>query len=256
MTAAWTSRTSTWGSPVSQVMARSASWSASRWTRVDELLELGLGDRRVGLLALLAVGRGEALDQLTGDADDDLGGPKAGHLLGFLERHGAVVDDGRDVGDGARLHVRQALPLAPDAADGAVAVRVDVEDERLGELGPDVEGRAGGQRARWRRAARCGARRPSGPVLEPGPDRGERVGQAGATGAPALGHVGPAAAAPLDRGIAAVTRSPAEIPRATRSSETVTNSCGSSASSPSATTPEPSTPLRSRAAALSASIDS
>ena len=32
MTAAWTSRTSTWGSPVSQVMARSASWSASRWT--------------------------------------------------------------------------------------------------------------------------------------------------------------------------------------------------------------------------------
>jgi hypothetical protein len=112
---------------------------------VDELLELGFGDRRVGLLALLAVGRGEALDQLPGDADDDLGGPKAGHLLGFLEGHGAVVDDRRDVGDGARLHMRQALPLAPDAADRAVAVRVDVEDEGLGELGPDVESRAGGQ---------------------------------------------------------------------------------------------------------------
>ena len=57
-------------------------------------------------------------------------------------------------------------------------------------------------------------------------------------------------------GIATVTRSPAEMPRVIRSSDTVTNSCGSSASSPSATTPEPSAPLRSRAAALSASMDS
>ena len=88
---------------------------------VDELLELGLGDRLVGPLALLAVGRREALDQLAGDADDDLGRAKAGHLLGFLERDGAVVDDGRDVGDGPRLHVRQALALAADAADRAVA---------------------------------------------------------------------------------------------------------------------------------------
>src|SRR4249919_2264062 len=40
---------------------------------VDELLELALGDRLVGSLALLAVGRGEPLDQLAGDADDDLG---------------------------------------------------------------------------------------------------------------------------------------------------------------------------------------
>ena len=68
--------------------------------RVDEPLELGLGDRRVGLLAFLAVGRGEALDQLTGDPDDDLGRAKAGHLLGFLERDRAVVHDGRDVGHG------------------------------------------------------------------------------------------------------------------------------------------------------------
>ena len=113
---------------------------------VDEALELGLGDRLVGLLALLAVGRGEALDQLAGDADDDLGRAEAGHLLRFLERDGAVVDDGRDVGDGPRLHVRQPLPLAPDAPDGAVAARIDVEDERLGELGPDVERRARRQR--------------------------------------------------------------------------------------------------------------
>ena len=32
VTAAWTRRTSTCGNPVSQVIARSASWSASRWT--------------------------------------------------------------------------------------------------------------------------------------------------------------------------------------------------------------------------------
>ena len=113
---------------------------------VDELLELGLGDRLVGLLALLGVGRREALDELAGDADDDLGRPEAGHLLGLLERDGAVVDDGRDVGDRARLHVREALALAPDAADRAVAVVVDLEDERLGELRPDVQRRAGGER--------------------------------------------------------------------------------------------------------------
>ena len=79
---------------------------------VDELLELRLADRLLRLLALLAVGRGEALDELAGDADDDLGRAEAGHLLGFLERDRAVVDDGRDVGDGARLHVREALALA------------------------------------------------------------------------------------------------------------------------------------------------
>ena len=88
---------------------------------LDELAELGLGDRHVGLDALLVVDRREALDQLAGDADDDLLRPEAGHLLGLLERDGAVVDDGRDVGDGARLHVRQALALPPDALDDALA---------------------------------------------------------------------------------------------------------------------------------------
>ena len=38
---------------------------------VDQLLQLGVGDRRVGALALLRVGRGEALDQLAGDPDHD-----------------------------------------------------------------------------------------------------------------------------------------------------------------------------------------
>ena len=113
---------------------------------VDQLLELGLGDRLVRPLALLVVAGREALDQLAGDPDDDLGRPEAGHLLGFLEGDRAVVDDGRDVGHRARLHVREALALAPDAPDDADAARVDLEHERLGELGADVEGRAGGRR--------------------------------------------------------------------------------------------------------------
>ena len=104
-----------------------------------------LGDRLVRALALLAVGRREALDQLAGDADDDLARPEAGHLLGFLERDRAVIDDRRDVRDGPRLHVREALPLAADAAHRAEALVVDLEDERLGELGPDVESRARGE---------------------------------------------------------------------------------------------------------------
>ena len=66
---------------------------------VDQFLELRLGDRKIWFATLLRVGRGKALDQLPGDADDDLRRPEAGHLLGLLERDLAVVDDGRDVGD-------------------------------------------------------------------------------------------------------------------------------------------------------------
>ena len=90
------------------------------------------------------MGRGEALHELPGNADDALGGPESGHLLGFPERGGAVVDDGIDVGDRARLHVRQALTLAPDAPHYAHAVIVDLEDKRFDELGADVQGGAGG----------------------------------------------------------------------------------------------------------------
>ena len=88
----------------------------------------------------------------------------------------------------------EALPLAADAADRPVPVVVDLEDERLGELGPDVERRAGGERlvlvalpdpapeghlaARLRRAAadrrrgRDRARRVGSP--RPGPSAGGR----------------------------------------------------------------------------------
>ena len=101
----------------------------------------------VGALALLAEAGGEALDQLAGDADDHLGRAEAGHLLGFLQRDLAVVDDGRDVGDRARLHVRQALALAPDAADGRRRrPRSISKTSALANSVPDVESRARGQR--------------------------------------------------------------------------------------------------------------
>ena len=54
----------------------------------------------------------------------------------------------------------------------------------------------------------------------------------------ALGHLRPAAARPSIAGIAALTRSPAEIAARDEVVETVTKSCGSSASRPSATTPD------------------
>ena len=40
----------------------------------------------------------------------------------------------------------EALSLATNAPDGAVAVVADLEDERLRELGPDIQGGAGGER--------------------------------------------------------------------------------------------------------------
>ena len=108
---------------------------------------------------------------------------------------------------------RQALALAPDAADGAVAVVVDLEDERLRELGPDVERGAGGQRLAARRAARSGARRPFSLPLRRG-GRGSPPAprpQPVAGGAPALGHLRPAAAAAVDRRHRRrLTRSPAD----------------------------------------------
>ena len=190
MTAAWTRRTSTCGQAGLPGDRPLGLVERLALDDVDELLELGLGDRLVGLLALLAVGRREALDELAGDADDDLGGPEPGHLLGFLEGDRAVVDDGGDVGDRARLHVRQALALAADAADRAVAGVVDVEDERLGELGADVER---GARGEGLVAVALPDPTPEGHQA-PAPRRAaiaaRAAGHAGSPRAAALGHLG------------------------------------------------------------------
>ena len=157
--------------------------------------------------------RREALHELAGDPDHDLARPEAGHLLGLLEGDRAVVDDGRDVGDGARRHVAQALPLPADAADRAVAVLADLEDEGLRELGPDVERGAGGERRRPRRVAGCGGGRPFSPPRSrpcgspPAPPGGRRA--AGPLPWAISGRPPPR---PSMAGIASRTRSPADSP--------------------------------------------
>ena len=154
--ALWTRRTSTCGRPVSQVIGALGLAEGLLLDAVDQLDELRVVDRDPGLLALLRERRREALDQLAGDADHHLRRPEPGHLLGFLERHRAVVDDRGDVRDRARLHVRQALALAAHAADGALAPR-----------------RRSRTRAPWRTRCRCRA-----PCTRPGraPRRGSRSG--------------------------------------------------------------------------------
>ena len=191
---------------------------------IDESLELGLGDRLVGLLALLAVGGREALYQLPGDPDDDLGRAEAGHLLGFLEGHRAVIDHRGDVGDRPGLHVGKALPLPTHAPDRAMTVGIDIEDERFRELRSDVEGSTG-------RESRSGVALPDAPPERHQVACSSRARNAArASARPSRRVPRPWAIAgrppprPSIAGIAAVTRSPAEMPRATRSSETVTNS--------------------------------
>jgi len=112
---------------------------------VDQLLELRIRDGDIRLPALLDVRRGEPLDQLPGDPDHHLGGAEARHLLGFLQRDRAVVDHGADVRHGPRLHVGEALALPADAPHGPLVLGVDLEDQRLRELRPDIERGAGNQ---------------------------------------------------------------------------------------------------------------
>ena len=225
----------------------------------------------VGPLALLAVARGEALDQLAGDADDDLGRAEAGHLLGFLERDLAVVDHGRDVGDGARLHVRETLALAARRrgrcrrrrrrsrrpAPWRTPCRCRARCTRRARS-PSAAGGSGARRpcyggsAAWPVAAgRCalGSRRPR----EWLPARSAAGRDACRAPGPCPADRRPALDARVRRGL---TSAPAETPRATRSSLTVTKSCGSSASSARAMTPVAEHGAHVRANALRSSIES
>src|SRR4029078_6864014 len=102
-------------------MARSASWSASRWTMS---ISFWSSPSLIGWFGFLRSSEwvvvktlttstalqmttlsGKTLDQRTGDADDARRRAEAGHLLGFLERDRAIVHDCRDIGHGSRLHV-------------------------------------------------------------------------------------------------------------------------------------------------------
>ena len=116
---------------------------------------------------------------------------------------------------------------------------VDVEDERLGELGPDVERGAGGEGLL---AVTLPDPPPEGhqaPVSSRDrPGEGRRP-QPLAPRPAALGHRRPAATAAVDRRHRGGDELAGRDAAATRSSETVTNSCGSAASRASATTPEP-----------------
>ena len=152
-------------------------------------------------------------------------------------------------------------------------VVVDLEHERLRELRADVERRAGGEGRGRRPGSRCGAGTPSsrasprrtaarvtrrrrGRQPRRVPPRSRLRAPPGACPCP-----GPSRGArrPGHRSLvtAAWTSDPAAMPRATRSSLTVTNSCGSSASRPEGDhAATGSAPRTSLAKPLSASIDS
>ena len=93
-----------------------------------------------GCLRSWLTARGEALNELAGDADDHLVGAEAGHLLGFLERHLAVVDD--------RARCRRPCPTA--CAPGPAACG------RRHAPWPCRRGRSR-RRAPWQTPCRCPA---------------------------------------------------------------------------------------------------
>ena len=200
-TAAWTSRTSTLGRPVSQVIDRSASRSASRWTASMSFWSSASvigwsGCLRSWLCVVVKpltsspampmttwLGRKPAISSASWRATAQLSTTAA---------MSATVPD---------CMWRQALALAADAADRPVPVVVDLEDERLGELRADIERRAGGQRLV---VVALPDAAPEGHQPDPfvGPtrrgDRLERGRQPVAPGALALGHLGAAAALAVD----------------------------------------------------------
>ncbi len=76
---------------------------------------------------------------------------------------------------------------------------IDIEDERLGELRPDVERRAGGQRLAFVALPDPAPERHQAPVSRCRADGGQGVGQPLAPGPAALGHHRPTAAPAFDR---------------------------------------------------------
>ena len=212
---------------------------------VDELLELGLGDRLVGLLALLAVGRREALDELAGDADDDLA--SAG------SRPSPRLPGGRPRSCRRPRRCRRPCPTA--CGDRPCRLRPTPRTvpcpsssiSKTSALANSVPMSSAVQAASASAAVALPDPAPEGhqpPVASMRRTR-RRGSPPSASGQPlaaralALGHLRSAAAPAVDRGHGdrARGRRPT-MPRATRSSLTVTKSCGSSASRPSAITPD------------------
>ena len=174
---------------------------------------------------------------------DHLGRPEAGHLLGLLERDRAVVDDGRDVGDRARLHVAEALALAADAADRAVAVSSISKTSALANSVPTSSAVQAASASLAVALPGSGARTSFSSPRAVAESRGRPRASASPSPSPsaalALGHLRPPAAPAVDRGDRRPDQLAGRDARApTRSSLTVTKTCGSSASSPSAMTPD------------------
>src|ERR1700683_46222 len=102
------------------------------------------GTFRVG--AAVAHDGGGAFYELAGDADHDVFGHHAGYAFGHFERGVAIFDHARDVGNGAALHVGEALALAAHADDFHVCrrtgggVKFYFTDQRLDEFGANIKG--------------------------------------------------------------------------------------------------------------------
>ena len=238
---------------------------------VDELDELGVGDRELGLLALLGERRGEALDELAGDADDDLASagsrpsprPPGARPRSCRRRRRCPrpCPTACGSGPGACGPTPRTVPWPVSSISNTSALANSVPMSSAVQ----AAGTAPSSRSR------CGAgtpSRPPRPRARPRASRGARRGRPPRRARPRSRPRAPLAACPCPgpspggrrRGrrcwlTAAWTSGPAAMPRATRSSLTVTNSCGSSASSPRAITPLGSEPRTSFAKPLSASID-
>ena len=160
-TAAWTSRTSTCGRPVSQVIERSASRSASRWT---PSMSFTSSASVIGWSGFLRSWVRVVVKPLTSSPampTTTWVGPEARHLLGFLERDGAVVDDGRDVRDGAALHVAEALALAARRRGRCRGRRHRSRRRAPWRTPSRCPGRCTRSSAGLRRGTRCGGGMPS-----------------------------------------------------------------------------------------------
>src|SRR6266567_2986363 len=90
------------------------------------------------VLAWIGDRRREALDELAGDADDDLAGHGLGHVLRGFQRSVAGLYDRLQVGDRTARHGGGRLRLPADAEHLSVQP-VTPHDQHLDEVGADVE---------------------------------------------------------------------------------------------------------------------
>ncbi|MEJ7660500.1 MAG: hypothetical protein WKG07_13250 [Hymenobacter sp.] len=105
---------------------------------VDDVLKLRQVNLGVGARAFVVDGGGSPFDQLPGDAHHHLLRHYPSLLLSTLKRGLAVFDHAADVGNGAVLHIAQALALPAVAAHDRLGP-VDFANQRLDELGADVQ---------------------------------------------------------------------------------------------------------------------